>query len=102
MSLNTSDLVLSISTSLILTFPDDLVINEVKMLKVVDLPAPFGPSKPKISFCPTPNVISLTAKKFEGLYDFCKRRTLMGVFLVPLEICWISLSTSGSLIGAGI
>lgn len=62
MSLKTSDLVLSISTSLILTLPEDLEINEVNILKVVDLPAPFGPNKPKISFYPTPNVISFTAK----------------------------------------
>jgi len=31
-------------------FPDVLLINPDKMLKVVDLPAPFGPKSPKISF----------------------------------------------------
>jgi len=32
-----------------------------KMLKVVDFPAPFGPSKPNISFGFKPNVILLRA-----------------------------------------
>jgi len=31
------------------TLPPDLGIKEVKILNVVDFPAPFGPKSPKIS-----------------------------------------------------
>lgn len=37
------------SIPFILTLPEDLGIREVKILKVVDFPAPFGPKSPKIS-----------------------------------------------------
>ena len=44
-----------------LTLPEVLGKSEVKILKVVDLPAPFGPNKPNISPESTPNEFSLIA-----------------------------------------
>ena len=37
--------------------PADFCRNPVSMLRVVDLPAPFGPNKPNIVFFSTANVI---------------------------------------------
>lgn len=70
---------------MISTLPDVLPINDVKILNVVDLPAPFGPNNPKISFLFTPKVISLTANRFV-LYYFYKCKILIGVILVPFSI----------------
>ena len=47
----------------ILTEPADLGINEVIILKVVDLPAPLGPNNPKIYPLSTPNELFFIATK---------------------------------------
>lgn len=41
----------------IITLPADLGTSEVKMLKVVDFPAPFGPKRPNISPYETPKLL---------------------------------------------
>lgn len=44
-----------------LTLPELLGISEVRMLKVVDFPAPFGPRSPRISPFWTPKELFLIA-----------------------------------------
>lgn len=59
-----------LSTSVFFSYTDPLVlgIREVKMLKVVDFPAPLGPNNPKISPYFTPKLLFLTAVNPLGYY----------------------------------
>jgi len=67
---------LSTSVFLILIDPSDLGIKLVKILKVVDFPAPFGPNNPKISPFLTPKVVPFIAW-YPFSYTFYISLTLM-------------------------
>ena len=54
---------------------------------VVDLPAPFGPRKPKNCPAATSRSIPSTAVRFPNLRDnFCVRIAVSGI-LAPMEAC---------------
>lgn len=67
---------LSTSIPLILRDPYVLGIREVKTPKVVDFPAPFGPSSPKISPLPIQNLVFFIARQPES-YFFINPLTLI-------------------------